>query len=114
MVHAGSAGPPQLYSWTVIDQVGDPPQLGALGVSDDRQRAVSRLSEALQDAPAGARGVLHQVTVSLAEVGYWYGAPIVTAELDRETGAVVLNEVEAVGGWGQLSGVLDGGSQHGR
>jgi hypothetical protein len=109
MVHARSAGP-QLYSWTVIDQVGDPPLLGALGVCDDRQRALSRLSEALREAPAGARGVVHKVTVSLAEVGYWYDEVIALAEFDAATGAVVHRDVGPQGGWGRLNTLLSGAS----
>jgi hypothetical protein len=97
---------PQLYSWTVIDRVGDPPQLGALGACEDRDRAVSWLSEALRDAPPSAYGVIHKVAVSLAEVGYWYGPPIITAKVDGQTGDVVLSETEASGGWGHPNGIL--------
>ncbi|MDB4873167.1 MAG: hypothetical protein JWL97_4171 [Gemmatimonadales bacterium] len=96
---------PQLFSWTVI-QRGDPPHLGALGICDDQQRALTRLSEALQSAPAGAQGIVHKVVVSLAEVGYWYGPPIITAEVDAVTGDVVLTEAESPGGWDHLNGIL--------
>jgi hypothetical protein len=101
-----STNAPQLFSWTVIIESGDPPRLGALGVSDDRQRAVARLTEALHDAPTGSHGVVHHVTVSLAEVGYWYSDPILTAELDPSTGNVVLNETQPRGGWGPMNALF--------
>lgn len=100
---------PQLFSWTVINQEGDPPLLGALGVSDDRERAVESLTEALRDASTGAYGVLHRVTVSLTEVGYWYGRPIIKVEVDQETGDVSVTENEPRGGWGWMHGILRGG-----
>lgn len=109
-MHAASGGPPQLYSWTVIDRAGDPPQLGALGVSDNPQRALARLSDALRDSPASEYGVVHKVTVSQAEVGYWYGEVIVRAELDEATGAVVHRDVEPPGERVRLNAVFGGPS----
>jgi hypothetical protein len=93
-------------------RVGDPPQLGALGVSDDRERAVERLTEALRHASTGAYGVLHKVTVSLTDVGYWYEAPIIKAEVDQATGDIVVTETGSHGGWGRMHGLLRGG-EHG-
>jgi hypothetical protein len=100
MVHAGSAaGPPRLFSWTVVVQAGDPPALGALGVSDDRDRALSDLSGALKEAPAGSHGLLHEVTVSLARVGYWYDLEALRAEVDQDSGEVILESARSSRRW---------------
>lgn len=98
---------PQLYSWTVIDRVGDPPHLGALGISDDRERAVTRLAEALKQATPGAHGLVHKVAVSIAEVGYWYGPPMIRLDVDKATGDVIVKElVPRSAGWGLMNGIM--------
>jgi hypothetical protein len=87
----------------VVIQAGDPPHLGALGVSDDRQRALTALSEALRDAPTGSHGLLHEVTLSLARVGYWYDLKAVHAEVDQDSGEVILEELALACGWERLN-----------
>jgi hypothetical protein len=102
-VDGGSAGPPRLFSWTVVVEDGEPPNLGAVGVSDNRGSALTDLSDALKAAPAGSHGLLHEVTVSLTRVGYWYGPDAVRADLDELSGEVVIDALALVGRWGQLS-----------
>jgi hypothetical protein len=42
----------RIFSWSVITEAGDPPKLGALGVSDNKPRAIAELTAALRSAPA--------------------------------------------------------------
>jgi hypothetical protein len=102
LAYPTSGGPPRLYSWTIVERYGDAPHLGALGVSDNRRKALSAMTDALQVAPTGSFGIVHQVTVSLAGVGYWYDSEVVRAQVDPVTGAVQLGEFPAAGGWGHL------------
>jgi hypothetical protein len=49
-------------------------------------------------------GLLHEVTVSLARVGYWYDLEAVRAEVDQDSGEVILDALAlAGGGWGGLT-----------
>ncbi|MBC6458235.1 hypothetical protein [Actinomadura sp. HBU206391] len=41
--------PPRLYSWTLLSIGSGAPHVGALGVTDDRARALRRAGEALSD-----------------------------------------------------------------
>ncbi|MBA9005926.1 hypothetical protein [Thermomonospora cellulosilytica] len=66
----GLPGPTGMFSWTVVEP-GETPRLGAVGVCDDRDRAVRRLVEAMQDSPAGAVGVLHRVHLGMGGAYYY-------------------------------------------
>jgi hypothetical protein len=93
------AGPPTLFSWSVVIGRGDPPPLGAVGVTDDRARALTRLGAALRDAPPGARGLVHRVLPSMARVGYLYDGLIARGTFDPAGDAVVWEELPDVGSW---------------
>lgn len=81
--------PQQMFSWTVVHRVEDPPLLGAAGVCDDGQRAMDLLAEALEAAPAGTRGIVHQVFVSQTMVGYRYVSVLAHAVHDPASGLAV-------------------------
>jgi hypothetical protein len=82
--------PPRLYSWTVLPAGGDGP--GAVGVTDDMQRALEHAGEALRAAPAGARGLVHRVARSFARVGYHYDRLIARGSFDPDSGLVAWEE----------------------
>lgn len=90
-IHPGwSAG--DLFSWTVVENFGDPPGLGAVGACDDLGRAIDRLADALQDSPLGAVGLLHKVTLDLIENGYWYTDLLARAVVEGTTDVAVACE----------------------
>jgi hypothetical protein len=106
----GHVSAPPLFSWSVITRSGNSgksPLLGAVGVTDDQERALERLCEALRDAPAESRGLMHKVTVSMAKPGhYYYDGLLVRVTVDACTGAVVSEEFPPRGAWGNLDALL--------
>jgi hypothetical protein len=81
---------PELWSWTVLIPGAATRGLGAVGVSDDRQQVVTNLTQALREAPAGAQGLVHQVTVAWAFTPvYHYEGLFARAEVDDGTGTVI-------------------------
>jgi hypothetical protein len=98
--------PPRLYSWTVIipDHSG-----GALGVSDDRNHALTRVSDALRGSPVGARGLVHRVMLSFTRPGYLYEALEARGRYDPASGAVVWEALPEPRPWGTQphAGVID-------
>jgi hypothetical protein len=58
-------------------------------VTDDRHRALTRLGDALRDAPAGARGLMHKVMLSFSHPGYLYESLEACGRFDPDSGAVV-------------------------
>lgn len=83
------------FSWTVVESLGDPPELpelGAVGVCDDRDRAMDELSDALRASPSGAFGLLHKVALNSHLTGYRYDDLITRAYVDPDSGAVVASE----------------------
>ncbi|WP_157996122.1 hypothetical protein [Thermomonospora amylolytica] len=82
----------ELFSWTVVERDGDPPVLGAVGVCDDRRRALRRMVEALADAPGGACGLVHKVSLHPVERGYSYDGLVARAWQDACTGEVMVCE----------------------
>jgi hypothetical protein len=100
-VHAQPWQPPRLYSWTVVTPRGDSSDLGALGVTDDRARALAHVGEELRDAPAGARGLVHKVMLSFSRPGYLYEALEARGRYDPGTGAVVWETLPEPSTWGQ-------------
>jgi hypothetical protein len=83
-----SFGRPALFSWTVVTRHDDLRRVGACGVCDDRVRAMRHLGEALLEAPAGAVGLVHRVTVGVAGLGYLYDGLIARGRLDPATGTI--------------------------
>ncbi|HEX2313878.1 MAG TPA: hypothetical protein VHJ17_09100 [Thermomonospora sp.] len=79
---------PVLFSWTVVTCHGDARHVGACGVCDDRARALARLGDALLEAPAGAVGLVHRVTVGGVRPGYLYDGLVARARLNTATGTV--------------------------
>lgn len=90
-----------LFSWTVVQQDGTPAGLGAVGISDSRQRAAAALEEALRDSPQDAYGLLHKVKPSPDGCGYWYDRLLCRAYVDAASGTLVVDEPDVHGGgWG--------------
>jgi hypothetical protein len=89
-----------MYSWTVVAPGGDSRGLGALGVTDDRARALARLGDALRDAPVGARGLVHKVMLSFSRVGYLYESLEAHGRYDPDSGAVVWEPIPDPSPWG--------------
>lgn len=106
MVYAVSNPPFRLYSWTIFKAIGDPPELGAVGVCDDQGRALTRMSEALREAPAGAQGLVHKVTCNPVKLAYWYDDLVARAQVNPSTGAVEVAERHPTEGWGRLGDVF--------
>ncbi|REE94851.1 hypothetical protein [Thermomonospora umbrina] len=79
---------PPLFSWTVVTCHGGARHVGACGVCDDRARAISRLGDALLEAPPGAVGLVHRVTVGGVRPGYLYDGLIARARRNDATGGV--------------------------
>lgn len=82
--------PPRLYSWTVLPPDDDGP--GAVGVTDELQRALEHASEVLRAAPDGSRGLVHQVARSFARIGYQYDRLIARGWVDHGSGTIVWEE----------------------
>lgn len=91
---------PRFYSWTVVTPEASSLGLGALGVSDDRNRALTNLSDALRDAPAGARGLVHKVMLSFTRPGYLYEALVARGRFDPGSGTVLWETLPGPGTWG--------------
>jgi hypothetical protein len=73
---------------------------------DDRARALACAGEALRDAPSGACGLVHRVTLSFARVGYVYDALVARGRFDPVSGAVVWEELPARTSWERLNASL--------
>ena len=93
--------PPRLYSWTVVTPQKGSPTLGALGVTDDRNRALTRVGEALHSSLAGARGLVHKVMLSFSRPGYLYESLEARGRLDPVSGTVVWEAIPEPGTWGR-------------
>jgi hypothetical protein len=93
--------PPRLYSWTVLAPEKGSPVLGALGVTDDRNRALTCVDDALRSSPAGARGLVHKVMLSFSRPGYVYEGLEARARFDPGSGAVVWEVLQEPVTWGQ-------------
>lgn len=78
----------------------DSPALGALGVTDDRNRALTHVGDALRDAPAGARGLVHKVLLSFSRVGYLYEGLEARGRFDPASGTVVWEVLPEPTTWG--------------
>ncbi|SEG80184.1 hypothetical protein SAMN04489712_11334 [Thermomonospora echinospora] len=99
---------PALFSWTVVTRHDDLRRVGACGVCDDRARAMRHLGEALLEAPAGAVGLVHRVTVGVAGLGYLYDGLIARACLDPATGTIDWLEMGCPRwAWGPRDALLD-------
>jgi hypothetical protein len=93
-----------LFSWSLILRDD---HLGAVGVSDDQDRALESLCEALRNAPVeGARGLLHKVTVNLAKPVYYYHRLLVRAAVDACTGVVTVEDFPPRWAWGDIDALL--------
>lgn len=92
---------PRLYSWTVIAPEEGSAALGAVGVTNDRTRALASLGDALRDAPAGARGLVHKVRLSFTRPSYLYQGLDARGRFDPGTGAVVWETPLEASTWGQ-------------
>jgi hypothetical protein len=92
--------PQWMYSWTVVN--GPPQDLGALGVTDDRNRALTRVSDELRNSPAGARGLVHRVLLSLINPGYMYESLEARCRYDAGSGTVVWDQLPPPSTWANL------------
>jgi hypothetical protein len=81
-----------MFSWTIVPPDGETHRLGALGVTDDRARALVRAGEALRTATSGARALVHEVTLSFARVAYLYDALVARGRFDPLSGTVMWEE----------------------
>ncbi|MBA9007255.1 hypothetical protein [Thermomonospora cellulosilytica] len=96
-----------LYSWTIVEALGDPPALGAVGVCDDRERAMQEMADALRaTSQEGAFGLLHKVERRLVGIGYWYSDLLALAHIDPDRDALVVSEGEPSGSRKPLSDVF--------
>jgi hypothetical protein len=93
--------PPRLYSWTVVASGKNSPALGALGITDDRNRALTRVGDALRSAPAGARGLVHKVMLSFSRPGYLYESLEARGRFDPVSGTVVWEALPDPSPWGR-------------
>ncbi|GAA2084055.1 hypothetical protein [Actinomadura alba] len=93
---------PTLFSWSVVTRCDGAVLLGAVGVTDEEQRALAGLGDALREAPAGARGLVHRVMLSFARCGYVYESLIARAALDPRSGAIVWEQFPR-GSFGRLN-----------
>jgi hypothetical protein len=93
---------PRLYSWTVIAPEEGSAALGAVGVTNDRTRALASLGDALRDAPAGARGLVHRVLLSLINPGYMYESLEARCRYDPDSGTVVWDQLPPPSTWANL------------
>lgn len=98
--------PPRLYSWTIVPGERCSRSNGALGVTVDHDRALSAVSEALHDAPVGARGLVHRVALSFSRVGYFYEGLVARCRIRPETGAVVWDDLPVGGSWSRSAPAL--------
>ncbi|RAY15046.1 hypothetical protein DPM19_09895 [Actinomadura craniellae] len=84
MVHGAPtnyhSGPLRLFEWTAC--LGD--DQGASGVTDDEQRAVEHLAEALADAAPGSSGSVHRAHYAGGGVGYRHGHQVAQAEVTAD------------------------------
>ncbi|RAY13598.1 hypothetical protein DPM19_18135 [Actinomadura craniellae] len=84
MVHAAPpnyhGGPPRLFEWTA--RLGD--DQGATGVTDDPDRAVEHLAEALANAAPGASGSVHRAHYAGGGVGYQHGHQVAHARVTAD------------------------------
>jgi hypothetical protein len=60
--------PPRMYSWTLVTGAG----AGAMGITDDYERALDNVVDALATAPAGSRGLVHRIWLSYHRAAYVY------------------------------------------
>ncbi|MFD0685529.1 hypothetical protein [Actinomadura fibrosa] len=82
---SGGAQVPVLYAWDV-----DGPRGGECGVTDDRDRAISRVTRGLRDAGSGTSGRVRKVVASASgSVEYLELDRVGEARRDEGTGAVV-------------------------
>jgi hypothetical protein len=72
-----------------------------VGVSDDRNRALINVGDAVRDAPAGARGLVHKVMLSFTRPGYLYERLEARARFDPGNGAVVWVTPPEASTWGR-------------
>ena len=101
-MHAQSSWePPRLYSWTIVSAADD--STGALGVSVDYDRALSATAEAIRDAPAGSRGLVHRVSLSFSRVGYFYEGLVARCCVDPDSGAVVWDNIPRPSSWSRTA-----------
>lgn len=97
-VTAPSSPDDGLFPWTIVEALGDPPELGAVGVCSDRDRALRKMVDALRTAPPGAFGLLHKVALSPDCRGYRYSGPLLRVAIGDRADAVVMVEHEGDGG----------------
>jgi hypothetical protein len=97
---ARSSVEPDLYSWTVVPPADVRPEVGACGVVfKDRSRAFTVVGQALREAPAGSRALLHKVSLGRAKTGYCYEALLARAAVDQDTKAIVWQKFPTPAAW---------------
>jgi hypothetical protein len=69
-------------------------------VTDDEHSTLTRLSEALREAPHGSRGLVHRVMLSFARAGYIYESLIAVGRFEPSSGAVVWEDISGPTTWG--------------
>ncbi|WP_344397700.1 hypothetical protein [Actinomadura alba] len=73
-----------MYSWSVVGGAG----AGACGVTDDHELALGKVVDALTSAPAGSRGLVHRVCLSLIRTAYVYEGLVARCRIDPAGDAV--------------------------
>jgi hypothetical protein len=67
-------------------------------VADDHGRALLHAGDALREAPAGSRCLVHRVMLSFSRIGYFYEALVARGRLRRgSSGTVVWEALPAPG-----------------
>ncbi|GAA2109173.1 hypothetical protein [Actinomadura alba] len=92
--------PPRLYSWTVVSGAG----AGSIGVTDDYGLALDEVVDALAGAPAGARGLVHRVSLSYHRAAYVYEGLVARCRLGRE--GAVWDDIPPPSTWTKLRPVF--------
>lgn len=95
------------FPWTIVVSFGDPPALGAVGVCDDRDRAMRDLCDALVAAPSGAVGLLHKAVHNPMGGEYWYTGLLAEVRLNPLGDTVVVAEHEPTSSRGRPGDVFD-------
>ncbi|HEV7933477.1 MAG TPA: hypothetical protein VGP70_14360 [Actinomadura sp.] len=96
MVHAQHPSEPaRLYSWTVVIPARTSSTVGDVGVTDDLNRAVGHVCDALRKAPLGARGLVHRVMLSFSGLGYVYEALVARGRVEPDSDTIVWDIIPA-------------------
>jgi hypothetical protein len=90
--------PPRMYSWTIAGGDG----AGAVGVTDDYERALDEVVDALRSAPAGSRGLVHRVSLSFIRTGFVYEGLIARCRPDP-AGDVAWDDIPPPSMWTKLA-----------